>query len=128
MTSPLPHPVSVASIGPINASQAVRILVLALQHQVVTLSERVGALEERAQQTSRVLVAAPLVGPAQRAGAPERETVGAPAGRPARASGHGSTAAAARAGGFRLWIPPQQRAVSVGTCCWGRTRSQRGIR
>ena len=48
-----PPPPGIGSVDWSETPQAVRILVLALQHQVVTLSERVGALEERAQQTSR---------------------------------------------------------------------------
>jgi hypothetical protein len=48
-----PPPPGIDPLDWAETPQAVRILVLALQQQVVTLTERVSALEERTQQTSR---------------------------------------------------------------------------
>ena len=53
MSDASPPPPGIGAVDWSETPQAVRILVLALQQQVVTLSERVGALEERMQQTSR---------------------------------------------------------------------------
>jgi transposase len=46
-------PPGVGALDWAETPQAVRILVLALQEQVVTLSERVAALEERTRRTAR---------------------------------------------------------------------------
>ena len=48
-----PPPPGIGSVDRSETPQAVRILVLVLQGQVVTLSERVSALEERTQRSSR---------------------------------------------------------------------------
>ena len=53
MSDVSPPPPGIGTVDWSETPQAVRILVLALQQQVVTLSERVSALEERTRTTSR---------------------------------------------------------------------------
>jgi len=53
MSDALPPPPGIGTADWAGTPQAVRILVLALQQQVVTLSERVGAVEGRTRRSSR---------------------------------------------------------------------------
>jgi len=53
MSEALPPPPGIGAADWASTPQAVRILVLALQQQVVALGERVGAVEERTRRSSR---------------------------------------------------------------------------
>jgi transposase len=69
--------------------QAVRILVLALQQQVVTLSERVSALEERTRRSSRNSSQPPSTDPPSTPGRPKRKRSGRKQGGQPGHQGHG---------------------------------------
>ena len=68
---------------------AVRILVLALQQQVVTLTERVGALEERTRRSSRNSSQPPSTDPPSTPGRPQRRRAERKQGGQPGHEGHG---------------------------------------
>jgi transposase len=75
----------------------VRILVLALRQQVVTLRERVSALEERARRSARHSAQPPSTDPPRAPGRPKRKRSGRKQGGQPGHAGHG-----------RARLPPEQ--------------------
>lgn len=97
MSEALPPPPGIGVADWAGTPQAVRILVLALQQQVVTLSERVSAVEERTRRSSRNSSQPPSTDPPGAPARPKRQRSGRKHGGQRGHEGHG-----------RSLLPPEQ--------------------
>ena len=89
MSDALPPPPGIGAADWASTPQAVRILVLALQQQVVTLSDRVSAIEERTRRSSRNSSQPPSADPPGAPVRPKRKRSGRKHGGQPGHEGHG---------------------------------------